>query len=239
MGNGVHVYHRERTFARFKKFGLKTFNDHQALEMLLFFSIPRKDTNSTAHYLINHFGSLNSVLEAPIEQLTEIKGVGEHSALLLHLVCEIIRRYECGQLQAHHNREKLNSVSRISEYFIPRFIGETEEILLVAFVDTAGSVISCEEMNRGSASTVSICYDRIIRRMFLLNAASIVMAHNHPSGQLEPSHEDIEATIHMKNILDICGKSFLDHCIVANGQTCSIFNSLEYHLAGGKHGRRV
>jgi len=239
MGNQAHAYHRERTLARFKEFGLKTFNDHQALEMLLFFSIPRKDTNLTAHYLIDRFGSLNGVLEASIEQLTEIKGIGEYSALLLHLVCEMIRRYECGQLQTRRNGNQLNSALRISQYFIPQFIGESEETLLVAFVDASGYVISCEEMNRGSISTVSVCYDRIIRRIFLLNATGIVMAHNHPGGQLTPSRADIEVTIRLENMLEVCGKDFLDHCIVANGKTCSIFNCREYRLAGGKHGRRI
>lgn len=238
MSNQVHTYHRERTFERFKEFGLKTFNDHQALEMLLFFSIPRKDTNPTAHYLIDNFGSLNGVLEAPIEQLTKIQGVGERSALLLHLVCEMVRRYECGQIQARSNGKMLNSTSRIFEYFIPQFIGEIEETLLVAFVDNSGHVISCEEISRGSVSAVSVCYDRIIRRIFLLNAAGIVMAHNHPSGQLAPSIEDIEVTMRLENMLEVCGKNFLDHCIVANGQASSIFHSQEYRLSGGKHRRR-
>lgn len=239
MGNQVHTYHRERTFARFKEFGLKTFTDHQALEMLLFFSIPRKDTNPTAHYLINRFGSLNGVLEAPIEQLVEIQGIGEYSALLIHLVFEIVKRYQCSQLQAYHSGKRLNSISRIFKYFIPQFIGKTEEVLLAAFVDMSGRIISCEEISRGSISSTPICYDKIIRRIFLLNATGIAIAHNHPSGQLTPSPEDITVTMRLENILDVCGKNFLDHCIVANGKACSIFSHPEYRLAGGKHSRRI
>ena len=93
----IHDGHRQRLKQRFLKEGLESFTDIQVLELLLFFSVPRQDTNPIAHALLDHFGSLYQVLEAPVEELRKVKGVGDQSALLLSLMNDVARYYQVGR----------------------------------------------------------------------------------------------------------------------------------------------
>lgn len=99
----IHDGHRQRLKQRFLEEGLESFTDIQVLELLLFFSVPRQDTNPIAHALLDHFGSLYQVLEAPVEELRKVKGVGEQSALLLSLMNDVARYYQVDRTMREKN----------------------------------------------------------------------------------------------------------------------------------------
>ena len=112
----IHDGHRQRLKQRFLEEGLESFTDIQVLELLLFFSVPRQDTNPIAHALLDHFGSLYQVLEAPVEELRKVKGVGDQSALLLSLMNDVARYYQVDRTM----REKiLPTVQACGEYLVP------------------------------------------------------------------------------------------------------------------------
>ena len=116
---GVHDGHRQRMKSRFLEAGLDGFNDHNALEMLLFYALPRKDTNELAHKLLNHFGSLAAVLEADQKALSERDGIGENAAVLLKLIPAISRRY---MEEVMAPRKSVESAEQLGRYFIAIFM---------------------------------------------------------------------------------------------------------------------
>ena len=121
-----HQGHRERRKRQFRDFGLDAFADHEALELLLFFAIPRQDTNPLAHELLSRFGSLEAVLEASVEELTAVPGIGENAALLLRLVPALSRR---AAGPAGGRTVILNSLERVGSYLLRRYQGETREVV--------------------------------------------------------------------------------------------------------------
>lgn len=219
----IHAKHRQRMMDKFMKSGMDSFSDHEVLEILLYFSIPRINTNEIAHQLYIYFGSLHGVLEAKPEELCKIKGIGLRSAQLINFTFALFRRYQLDLAKTQNNVTKLNTVERIGMYFVPQFSGETEEVLLAAYLDNAGRVIRCEEIMRGSASTVSVDTKKIIRAAVRLNAAGVVLSHNHPNGEAVPSAEDLSSTNYIERVLHEVGVQLVDHIVVAGERYSSIF----------------
>ncbi|MDO4269940.1 MAG: JAB domain-containing protein [Eubacteriales bacterium] len=222
MADDIHAKHRKRVLDKFRASGLNTFCDHEVLELLLFFAVPRIDTNESAHGLMRRFGSLHAVFEAPVEQLCEVKGVGLRSALLIKLVYALFGRYKADRAKTERESDKLTSYPRIGAYFVPQFSGETDEVLLAAYLDGAGRVLKCEECGRGGHAHVEIDPYKIARTALLCRAAGVALAHNHPNGVKTPSHEDIAATDTLERQLNGFGIQLVDHCVVAGDQYHSI-----------------
>ncbi len=226
MAEELHAEHRKRTLKKFRQNGSEAFADHEMLEMMLFFSIPRVNTNTTGHRLLNYFGSFHEIFDAPFEQLCEVEGIGERSATLIKLISAIMSRYKTSQIQADRNSAKLINRSLVANYFLPQFIGKIEESLLVAFLDSKCRVIKCEELAIGSNTRVDINCSLIARRALLYNTAGIAIAHNHPNGVPIPSPEDIDVTNELTDLLRRLDIQLVAHCIVA-GSTAS-FVGYEY-----------
>ena len=233
MADKLHQNHRERVLEKFCRFGLDVFSDHEVLELLLFFAIPRVDTNPTAHRLLERFGSLHAVLEAPVEQLCEVQGIGPRSADLLKLSFAMCARYQQDLAKSERHSDKLNSYEKIGEYFVPQFAGEQEEVLLAAYLDGAGRVIKCEEIARGGHKQVTMDAYKIARTALLCGASGIVLAHNHPDGTAVPSEADMLATRRLEQTIAGLGLQLVDHCVVARGKYTSICR-----LRAGQMGRR-
>lgn len=142
----VHDGHRERLKARYLEHGLDNFNDINVLELLLFYAIPRADTNLIAHELLNRFGSLSGVLEASIQELQNVSGIGENSALLLSLIPQVSRRYMIDKTKP---QKKINSASAAGKYFMPIFMYERDEVLYMLCLDSQKCVICCQLISRG------------------------------------------------------------------------------------------
>ncbi|MCI7124726.1 MAG: hypothetical protein MR935_00770 [Agathobaculum sp.] len=226
MAEHDHADHRSRMLGKFRRHGLEVFEEHEVLEMLLFFAIPRKDTNAIAHRLIARFGSLHEVFEAPYEQLLEVAGIGPQSATMLKLVFCSFGRYQQGRVRADRDSEKLTTRERVGAYFVPQFFGKTEEMLMAAYLEGSGRVIKCEVISHGSHDRVLVDGYNVARRAMLCGAHGVALAHNHPNGRCEPSQEDIELTRNLIRQLAGLGIQLVDHCVVVNDRYCSICQRL-------------
>ncbi len=230
--NNIHKGHRERMFEKFDKYGPDSFHDHELLEMLLFHAIPQVNTNPIAHELLNRFGRLHDVFDAPAEQLCEIKGINKKSARYIKELCALIARYEKSRSQADHDSTRLINRRLVAEYFIPEFTGRIEETLLVAFLDSKSRVIKCEELGRGSNTQVVIDPCTIVRRAVIYNAAGVILAHNHPNGQPVPSPEDNKVTANIDGLLREIGIKLVAHCIVAGATAGFLGHENEKYTLG-------
>ncbi|MBQ7086072.1 MAG: DNA repair protein RadC [Clostridia bacterium] len=217
----LHKNHRQRLKNRFLEKGLEGFEDHNVLELLLFYAIPRKDTNEIGHRLIKHFGSISAVFEAPIEELMTIEGMGENSAAFIKLMPAIAKRY----LTDEHKAAFLNSSKAAGEFFLPRFIGEREECVYIACLDAKAKVIKCELIHRGSFNSVEINVRKIAQTALFCNAAGVIISHNHPGGVPLPSEADNSVTYMIKNGLEALGIELYDHIIVGDKDYVSYADS--------------
>ena len=216
---GVHDGHRQRMKSRFSEVGLDGFNDHNALEMLLFYALPRKDTNELAHKLLMYFGSLPAVLEADYKSLSEIDGIGENAAVLLKLIPEISRRY---MEQVSVPKKSIESADEVGKFFLSKFMYEQDEIAYALLLDNASRVIACKAISKGIVNATEIGVRMLVETAMKYKAASVIIAHNHPNGLPTPSHEDEYCTGIVKNALDLVGVELLDHIIVGSGMYHSL-----------------
>lgn len=207
----MHTGHRKRLKNRFLEEGLDSFEPHQVLELLLFFSIPRRDTNEIAHKLLKKFGSLSGVFEADIKELVKVEGIGENSAFLISMIPQLSRRYLNDKWR---DKPELNSSSKAGEYAISLFAGRTYEVFYVICLDAQNRVNHAALVHEGTINEAPI-YPRIIVETALRHKAnSVILAHNHPGGSLNPSRGDIEATKVIKNALESISIKVVDHIIV-------------------------
>ncbi|NLI57869.1 MAG: DNA repair protein RadC [Clostridium sp.] len=207
----MHTGHRKRLKNRFLEEGLDSFEPHQVLELLLFFSIPRRDTNEIAHKLLKKFGSLSGVFEADIKELVKVEGIGENSAFLISMIPQLSRRYLNDKWR---DKPELNSSSKAGEYAISLFAGRTYEVFYVICLDAQNRVNYAALVHEGTINEAPI-YPRIIVETALRHKAnSVILAHNHPGGSLNPSRGDIEATKVIKNALESISIKVVDHIIV-------------------------
>jgi len=214
----VHEGHRKRLKERFLKEGLDSFEQHQVLELLLFFSIPRRDTNEIAHALLNKFGSLSGVFEADPEDLKKVVGIGENSAFLLSLIPDLSRRYFNDKWR---DKPELNSSSKAGQYAITLFMGRIYEVFYVICLDSQNRVNYAEMVHEGTINESPV-YPRLIVETALRHKAnSVILAHNHPGGSLSPSAADIEATRKIVAALEAISIKVVDHIIVCGGKYVS------------------
>lgn len=221
----VHNEHRKRMKQKFRDNGLDALHDHETLELLLFYAIPRMNVNPIAHRLMKRFGSLYRVMEAPIEELLRVEGIGENSALLLHLCSELFRRCEIDRVEQNMKQMPLSSTNEIGAFMVPRFLGLRDEAVMLACVDNRGMVLDCQEIARGTVNEANVPVRRIVELAMLYNASGVILAHNHPNGLALPSREDIATTRRIQAGLDAVGIRLLDHIIVAEGDFVSLRDS--------------
>ena len=222
MAGSIHEGHRDRLKKRFLQQGLDEFTDIQALELLLFYSIPRQDTNPVAHNLLSRFGSLSQVLEAPAEELMQVEGIGEHSALLLRLINEMGRYYLVDRAQ----RERvLPTIEDCARYLLPCFYGRTTETVFLLCLDAKCKVLCCREVGEGSINSAGISIRKIVETAIREGASTVVLAHNHPSGIALPSAEDIHTTRRIAAALQSVEVQLADHIVVADGDYVSMIQS--------------
>ena len=218
---GIHDGHREKMRRRFAQTGLSGFADHEALELLLFYAIPRRDTNPLAHRLLERYGSLEGVFTAPAEDLEKVEGMGESAALLLRLV----------PLLAEKSRERtdgpviLNSTERAGEYLLRRFDGKKHELVYELCLDRKGKLLACKLLTEGDVNGAELNIRRLVENALLTNASAVILSHNHPSGVALPSSEDFATTDRARAALEGVGIPMVDHIIVADGDFVSMRDS--------------
>ena len=218
---GLQDGHRQRLIQRFLEEDLDNFESHNVLELLLFYAIPRKDTNELAHVLMDTFGSLKGVFDAPYEELIKVTGIGPNTAALLKLVPSLTRTYYSSDARS----VILDTSEKSGEYFLPYYIGQTEEVVRLACLDAGGKVISNQILHRGSANAAEVNIRKIVNIALRNNAMGVILAHNHPGGLPLPSEEDVATTKSIREALMPMGILLMDHIIVAGQDYVSMARS--------------
>jgi len=217
----LHDGHRHRLKARFQKEGLDHFEKHQVLELLLFYCLPRQDTNPLAHRLLEKFGTVNGVLYATAAELKKVEGVGDSIVQFLHLVRET-NRY-C-HIEGNVD-EKLLTRKQCIDYLIPYFVGKRNEVVYLLSLDAKCKVISCKMVGEGSVNSAGVPVRRIVEMALGEGATTVVLAHNHPSGVAIPSDEDKVTTMRLARALSAVEIALSDHVVVAEDDAVSLADS--------------
>ncbi len=221
MGN-EHTGHRQRLKNRFATSGLDDFEPHNVLELLLFYVIPQKDTNPIAHRLISRFGSLSGVLDARVEDLEQVEGMGRSSAEYLTMFSQVARRY------LEDKAELIGTVtgtSDIGDFLLTKYVGITNEKVLMASFDNKNKLISCNTIFEGDIVKSSVPKRKVVEEAIATKATRVVLAHNHPNGLLIPSPEDMIVTMEIGDLLQQIDVELVDHIIVGHDDYVSMVAS--------------
>lgn len=219
----LHASHRKRIKDKYKLHGLDVFEQHEILELALFYVIPRRDTNSIAHSLLEKFGSLHQVLDAPFSVLKEVDGVGEEVACFIKILVDIVRVYM--EDKRSNNKNGFKTRDDLNDKLSLKFIGRNAEIVAIMLLDAKRKIVYEGIVNEGSHNSIDIYVRKIIELIVLYNAAGIILAHNHPSGIAVPSRQDIVTTKRLKTLFDNMNVTFIDHIIVADDDYVSLRDS--------------
>ena len=219
---GIHDGHREKMRRRYMESGLEGFADHEALELLLFYAIPRRDTNPIAHALINRYESLSNVLNAPVEELASVEGIGENAAVLIRLVSQLNQK---AGLPSGKKPVVIRSTVEAGNYLVRRFAGERGETAFELCLDRKGKLLSCKRLGQGGDLSVNFDIRQLVANALLFSASSVILAHNHPSGEAAPSHSDYAATERVRAALRAVDIELADQIIGADSDYVSMRDS--------------
>ena len=204
---------------RFMENGLNGFADHEVLELALFYAIPQRNVNPLAHRLMDRFGSLHAVLEAPMQELCKVEGVGECAATLLNLFSCVAHRLE---MERSRENPVLANFAEASRHCASLLKGLRQEHFYIVCLNTQGEVLRDALISRGTIDEVQ-AYPRLVAEEALRhNAHSVILCHNHPGGSVIPSQADVEATRTLADLLQRLEIRLVDHIIVAGGETLSM-----------------
>lgn len=215
----IHEGHRKRMKERFMKSGLDDFAPHNVLELLLFYSIPRGDTNPIAHRLIDAFGSLSGVFDATPEELMKVSGVGESTAILISMIPQMARKYLEDKADAVN---VVGGCGDIGAYLLPKFVGRTNEALMMVSIDNKNKVISCSVVAEGTVDSAKVSRRKVMEEAMKVKATRVILAHNHPRGVAVPSAEDVAMTREIGRLFAQVGIELVDHIIVADDDYVSM-----------------
>ncbi|MEO0544617.1 MAG: DNA repair protein RadC [Pseudomonadota bacterium] len=203
--------HRKRLRSRFESGGVKAISDYELLELLLFRSLPQRDTKPLAKSLLARFGSVGGVLGAERGQLLDVSGVGPTVATDLKLVHAVATEVARG---AVHSRQVLSSWSALLEYCRAAMAHESREQFRIVFLDKKNAMIADEVQQVGTVDHTPVYPREVLKRSIELNATAIILVHNHPSGDPEPSRADIEMTARIVEALNPLNIVVHDHIII-------------------------
>ncbi len=216
--DNVHKGHRKRMKAKFLLHGFDVFEEHEVLEMLLYYAIPRSDTNPIAHKLLERFGSISAVFDATVDMLTDA-GISENNAILIKMIPELSRIYLDDKF---NNTSKIVDFENIVDYFVCKYVGRSEETVMLLLADAKGKEIYCGIIAKGSINSTDLPVRKIVDLALRYNAKTAIIAHNHPSGVAIPSKEDLESTALIYNALAHVNVLLADHVIIADDDGVSL-----------------
>lgn len=215
----IHCGHRERIRNRLRREGLASFSEHEVLELLLTYAIPRQDVNPLAHELIARFGRLSNVLEADESELLRVPGMGANAALLITMMPQLMRYY---QMNALGERPVITNVADSRAYCAPLFVGAHEEHIYMVCLNQKGHVLHLSLLQTGTIDEVPLYPRTVVETALRHNAHSVILAHNHPSGTAEASQADVDTTKSIALALQTIGIKLLDHLVFAGGECYSM-----------------
>ncbi len=209
-----HTGHRARLRERFEKNGLGGFHDYEVLELLLTYIFRQGDVKPLAKELIRTFGSFPLVLDASIEELQEVKGMGKNSALSLHAFRQVIAFYH--QANAKTAKEPITKMSALVKLLRASIGYKPNEVLFAIFLNARNEVLATKELGEGTVTEAAAFPRRIVEEAMKQKATSIILAHNHPGGIAEPSEPDELITAEIQKALALVDISLQEHIILAN-----------------------
>ena len=211
-----HEGHRDRVREKFmKEENLNAYADHNILEMLLFYAIPRADTNELAHRLINTFGSFSAVFDADIEQLIRVDGIGKSTAVLIKMIPSVMQRYYEDKI---NNPSKITDTESAVEFLKTKFLSATVEIMYLLCMSSDGKLLKFTQIGSGSLDFSAIDSRMILQEMILCKASTAIIAHNHPGGICAPSMADVNTTQQIASLLSGINARLVDHIIIAGDE---------------------
>ncbi len=218
MSNHIHDGHRKRMQQRFMATKLNGFQPHEVLELLLYYAIPRRDTNPIAHRLIDRFGSVNNVMKATPEALKSVEGISDGVVTLFAFFKEL-NIYISGE---ESFGMPMNNADEVRKYFEGLYKLERNEIVRVACLDDMLCLKRCVVISEGHPSASSFLIRNVTELAFSESSNALILAHNHPNSSSIASPEDIAATQSLYTTLHNCGIQLVDHVIVGRDGSTSL-----------------
>lgn len=216
-----HDGHRQRMRKKYLTHGLDIFEDHEILEIMLYYAVPRKDTNPIAHKLLNRFGSLSAVFDAPVDLLCEA-GLSENAAVLVKLIPDLLSVYMCDK---YNPNKKTLSDQDIPKMLINKFLGKDSEMVCLILMDSKFKELYFGIISKGSITNADLNIPMICNLALRYHARYVIVAHNHPSGVCLPSKADLKVTTKLYIALSHLNIKLLDHYIVADDDCISLSQS--------------
>ena len=202
--------HRERLRNRFLESNPDTIEDYHLIELLLFYSIPRKDTRDEAVELMNHFGSLRRLFRADPRELESVEGIGKSSAVLIRLIHELMRRIDLDSLSAGLDCSDIDTLGRLLCMVMRQ---EQDEVMYLLALDGAKRLIKYKKLYQSHTSALNVFIRDITEYAISQHAEYIIISHNHPSGSILPSYRDEELTTNLLNGLKLLNIRLSEHII--------------------------
>lgn len=217
VAKSAHDGHRKRLRSKLLSSQFDYLCPHELLELLTFYSIPRKDTNELAHDILNYYGNnFTAVFEASPGELQKIPGVGENTAALIALVRCVIRELEKEKLK---DKQILKTTADIGDYVISLFSGHRNEVFYAIYLDNNHKVIAYSKITEGSVNEITVEPRKIVEEALKFpKTKQVILAHNHPSGNIEPSGADLDTTRLITRALNTLDIRVRDHIVVSGRQ---------------------
>lgn len=213
----MHEQHRKRLRKKFLS-AADAMEEHEILELLLTYAIPRKNTNDIAHRLIDNLDSISAVFNASFTALKSVDGIGEASALFLKVISTIIRLYEEDKTKP---TSLVLSREEVAQILFNKFVCRSEECIALALLNPKQKLVFCDIIAKGALDSVNLFSRDLLKLVVNFDAKYAIIAHNHPSGIALPSMADLAATTEIKELLSTVNVKLIDHVIVsADDYTC-------------------
>nr|WP_317358793.1 JAB domain-containing protein [uncultured Tyzzerella sp.] len=215
MTKNLHANHRKRVRARFINEGsLDNFEEHQILELLLFYAVPRRDTNELAHRLIIEYGNLYNLMNAKPEDIIKRCKVSETTAVLISMLPYVFRRF----LNSNFNVKgpKIDSFNSAYKYLKSLLVGKTFESFYMLCLNINKELVKEVKISDGVTNSTVVYMEKVVGDALLFNSSFVIIGHNHPNGNNKPSNADVEVTMKIRNALEYVNIKVLDHIIICN-----------------------
>ena len=210
--------HRCRLRQKFLRAGLSSLNDYEVVELLLTLGTPRTDCKERAKEAIKRFKGLRGTLEASLEELKEVKGIGSNNAFGILLVREVANKYLKEKVR---ELPDCSSAAAVKNYLFHEMQGLKKEIFKVLFLDSQNRLKEVEDVSRGTVNMSAVFTREVVGAALKYHAAAIICVHNHPSGNPSPSKEDREITRELAAAMKLVNIKFQDHIIIGDHQLFS------------------
>ncbi len=209
--------HRKRLKQRFLRAGIKGFTDREALELLLTYAAPRKDTRKLSENLLEKFGSLKNILNQPPSSLMSVDGIGESAATLINLFSQLAARSESPE-----EKIKITGPDEVAEYLKKRLGSQRKERFSALLLSSSNSLLAEVDLEYGTVNRTQVYPRNLVEKVIAHSAAGVILVHNHPGGKTDPSREDIALTRKLIKLGEDMDFRILDHFIVTEDEIISL-----------------